>query len=199
MLPFTLKDLSFARTTRGKCMTHHNDHVRVRCLHSGRGGRIFISGKVLRIHHCDDRVQLQVVLRLALQLANLEREGSWECRTRALDDDAIRPEFLCVNPESNFNSRSELRVAATNRESPAAPFSSAPREHSTWTSSMIYKAARAHNIMGLHAAIQDLADGRQARLFRKLAVDCPSRPALVTSIEDRKRGDRHLRDPQIHF
>ena len=59
---------------------YDEDDVGVAGLHS-RGGRgVFVPGEVLGVDDGDDRVELEVVVRLALELPDLECERRWEGR-----------------------------------------------------------------------------------------------------------------------
>ena len=60
--------------------THDQDDVCVARLHLRGGGRVFVAGEVLGVDDGDDRVELEVVVRLALELPDLEGERRWEGR-----------------------------------------------------------------------------------------------------------------------
>lgn len=56
-------------------MTDDEKHVGILSLHARRDTRVFVAGKVLCVDDGDDRIEREGTLSLALEFADLKREG----------------------------------------------------------------------------------------------------------------------------
>ena len=61
--------------------TDDEQHVGILSLHARCDARVFVTGEVLCIDNGDDRVEGEGTRRLALEFADLEREGGRKGRT----------------------------------------------------------------------------------------------------------------------
>ena len=98
MFPFILRSGREANRISLTCMdtevggggTYDDDQVCVAGLHTCRRRRVLVAFKVFSVDDGDDRVQPEVVLRLPLELADLESE---RCRERRASSGTINVSF----------------------------------------------------------------------------------------------------------
>lgn len=85
-------------------------HVGVLRLHPRRDARVFVAREVLGVDDCDDRVEHEGTRGLALEFADLEREGGGKGGTGRLDDDSVWTELFCAGvSEGRGRGRSDAR------------------------------------------------------------------------------------------
>lgn len=69
----------------GEEMTDDEKHVGILSLHARRDTRVFVAGEVLCVDDGDDRIEREGTLSLALEFADLKREGGRKGGTARCD------------------------------------------------------------------------------------------------------------------